>query len=479
MTGTKVKTAIDGVKKATLEMVIVAPAIGIVVIGVGTQTTADFALLSNDTWVISLDAQASPAQMTIPVQSGTGVLCVVYDSTQATAANRLVAYWNGVLLTPTSPTYPAINSTLLIDSAKTFYVGSDLVTTAHDSTVYYVAMYADALTAEDALVHANLLISHNDTPVNVPQGPQGSPGVTGPTGPRGTTGPTGPRGATGVQGPTGNTGPQGSQGATGPQGPTGTIGPTGNTGPQGSQGPTGPQGLQGSPGVTGAGGPQGSQGATGPAGAAGASAVFIFNDGVSLGMFPSINLIGALVGTTGPNNAVNIGQLNDYLSVGITGFGAGASSTIQLSSGAMIQWTTEQTKIGKFGHTNIGTAAGFITINESGYYQVNRGVNFTGLPSGCVVQVEEFLGATGGNGRFGFGSGTPITKSVSYSNSYISNAGAVHFANSVSKSYTVYIPSGTSIETYVSLARRSTGLGGGSAICLSATGTFFDITLIG
>jgi hypothetical protein len=190
-------------------------------------------------------------------------------------------------------------------------------------------------------------------------------------------------------------------------------------------------------------------------------------------MFPSINLIGGLNGVTGPNNTVAINSITDYLQVGITGIGF--TGSLQLASGAMVQWNTENTKLGSLGHTTVGTAAGHLTVNKSAYYQINRTINFTGLPSGVVVQAQEFCGATGGNGRFGFGSGTPITQSVSYYQDYSSNANAIGLAASAVKSYIAYLPSGTSIETYVNYIRG----GGGSAVMLSPTGTSFDIRNIG
>jgi hypothetical protein len=194
-------------------------------------------------------------------------------------------------------------------------------------------------------------------------------------------------------------------------------------------------------------------------------------------MFPSINLIGSLIGTTGPSvaaNTVNINSISDYLSVGITGIGF--TGSLQLSSGCMVQWNTEATKLGlALGHTTVGTAAGIITVNASAYYEVNRGINFTGLPSGVVIQIQDFIGATGGNGRFGFGSGTPIAKSVAYLDAWTTNANALQLGDSSNKSYVVYIGSGTSIETYINYIRG----GGGSAVIMSPTGTTFDIRVIG
>lgn len=248
------------------------------------------------------------------------------------------------------------------------------------------------------------------------------------------------------------------------------IGGTGAQGPQGAQGatgPTGPIGPQGITGTTGPTGPQGATGSTGPIGP-GVSGFFIKNEGASLGLFQTINLQGGLVGVTGPNNTVNINPLNDFIQVGITGIGF--TGSFQLASGAMIQWNTQKAIQGTIGHTTVGTAAGWISVNKSAYYQVNSKINFTGLPSGAVVQSQQFVGATGGNGQGGFGSGTPISQSVSYAVQQ-----ATSYINSINTSYVVYIPSGTSIETYTNYISG----GGGSPIFLSPTGTYFDMTAVG
>lgn len=73
---------------------------------------------------------------------------------------------------------------------------------------------------------------------------------------------------------------------------TGTFSGIGPPGPQGSPGvtgPIGPQGIQGIPGVTGAIGPQGSPG--------GNSGIYVWNNGLTLGAFKTINFHGP--GVTG------------------------------------------------------------------------------------------------------------------------------------------------------------------------------------
>jgi hypothetical protein len=530
LAGTKLKI-LNNATKATLEVVvgdIQAATTGHLEWLFGVVATGDvdnFSFIINDSGDLTFETNDGVGSNVsigglFPIV-GRMHIVAVYDSTQAVDRDRIKLYIDGAFRAwDTNNTYPALNAGIVIGDADAIVMGNsyDTVETIK-GTVYYAAIHDHAvplqivrqnyltLIGNDDIVPAvNAVIEVQGIPASPtapgimsindknklnsipsggvgPTGARGATGVTGPTGPQGNTGPQGSQGPTGPHGPqgspgvTGNTGPQGSQGPTGPQGPTGTIGPTGNTGPQGSQGPTGPEGPQGSPGVTGNTGPQGSQGATGPAGAQGASAVNIFNGGVSLGMFPSINLIGSLVGTTGPSvaeNTININSISDYLSVGITGIGF--TGSLQLASGCMVKWNTETTNIGlALGHTTVGTAAGIITVNKSAYYEVNRGINFTGLPSGVVIQIQDFIGATGGNGRFGFGSGTPIAKSVSYLDAWTTNASALQLGDSSNKSYVVYIPSGTSIETYINYIRG----GGGSAVMMSPTGTTFDIRVIG
>ena len=212
-------------------------------------------------------------------------------------------------------------------------------------------------------------------------------------------------------------------------------------------------------------GAQGAQGSPGPQATPG---VNIYNAGATLGAFASINFVGGLNGVTGANNIVQVNSIPDFVQVGITG--AGASSSVQLASGAMVQWNTQKgSALGALGHTNIGTAAGWITASKSAYYQVNAKINFTGLPSGVVVQTQQLLGATGA-----LSSGTPVSQSVAYLQSF-SYTGVAAFSQTVDTNYVVYIPSGSSITTHINYI---TG-GGGSPVFLSPTGTFFDIRSIG
>jgi hypothetical protein len=259
-----------------------------------------------------------------------------------------------------------------------------------------------------------------------------------------------------VTGVTGATGPAGATGATGPAGATGVTGATGPTGPAGAQGPTGPSGNN----------------------------IWVLDEGATIGLVPILNFGGGMAVTTGPvANSVLINTISDYVQVGLTGVmgyngnnspAGTASGFIGLASGAMIYWNNVVRRKGNLGATNVGTAAGWITVQDSSYFEVMYNINFTGLPSGVVMLVQQFLGATGGSANKGFGSGTAIDQSVMMVNAP-GGAATIPWALSANKAYTVFIPSGTSIETYVTYARG----GGGSAVYYAATGTYFEMRNIG
>ena len=173
-----------------------------------------------------------------------------------------------------------------------------------------------------------------------------------------------------------------------------------------------------------------------------------------------------------PGNWVRLQPaLNSFAQLGVTGANLASGG----ASGAMVQWNTHNQVLGSFGHTTIGTASANVTISRAGNYNVNYNMNFTGLPSGVVVQVQQFLNAAdqsgnGGTGALGFGSGTPIAQSVAYYQQGQAPAGFIN-AGSIDKTYTVAVPSGVRMQTFVNYIQA----GGGSGIAISPTGTFFEI----
>ena len=165
LTGTKIKTAMDGQTKASLEIVVNAPQLGTILVGIGDTNNATFLFNSNDTWVLDCSgAQGPGGLLQIPLTIGRCVICFVFDSTQSTASNRLTAYVNGVAVTPLLNSAPSLNATFSIAGARKFFIGADGVVTAHDSDVWYAALYAGtALSAEQARVHAGVLLGNDDT----------------------------------------------------------------------------------------------------------------------------------------------------------------------------------------------------------------------------------------------------------------------------------------------------------------------------
>lgn len=212
---------------------------------------------------------------------------------------------------------------------------------------------------------------------------------------------------------------------------------------------------------------QGAQGTAGPTGAQGPgiSGIWLQNNGATLGEFQNINVLGGLVGVIGPSNTVVIDSLNDFAQAGLASNGV----LFTAAGGGMIQWSQSQYLLGSIGHTSVGTAAGMFLINKSGYYEIESSINFTGLPSGAVIQSMQYLNATGA-----YGGGTPVAPSVSYFQ-LVSPTGSSHIIGGVDSSYITYIASGASVETFTNYISG----GGGSGIALSPTGTFFTIALIG
>lgn len=194
------------------------------------------------------------------------------------------------------------------------------------------------------------------------------------------------------------------------------------------------------------------------------STIPISNNGSPIAKFAAnINLIGGLLGTTGVGNTVNINSLNDFAIFGLTGANM---STGLAASGPMVRWNTDIIgATGLIGHTTIGTAAGVVVINKSGWYEVDYSLRFTGIVASGLSQplTQCFLSATGG-----FGVGTPIPQSYALA----SVASGQGFA---AQSFMVYIPASSNIETFVS---KFPG-GSPSGIAYSPTGSKFSIKLKG
>ena len=191
----------------------------------------------------------------------------------------------------------------------------------------------------------------------------------------------------------------------------------------------------------------------------------IYANGLTYGSFQNINFIGAHSAATAANNVLAINTISDLAYMGVTGanlIGTGAAS------GLMIKWNNVISPVrGTIGVTTVGTAAGYLTVQNSAWYEIRSKIQFTGLPSGTVIQTQQFLGATGS-----FGSGTPVAQSVVFSPVF--GASPINYST-VNQDYLAYIPSGTNISTFCNYISG----GGGSGIAISPTGTFFNLRNVG
>lgn len=225
--------------------------------------------------------------------------------------------------------------------------------------------------------------------------------IEGPTGPTGNAstvaGPAGPTGdASTVTGPTGTQGPTGPTGAsvTGATGPS-VTGPTGTTGPEGTTGPTGFTGATGASstvtGPTGSGGAQGSTGPTGMTGATGASSTVTGPTGT---IATTANLVVSSVtcstvsitdlttsGNLAANNVTVTGTLTSTKGpTGTPAFSAtrNALQALGTNSTSKLQYNVEDFDT----NSNYDHVTNYrFTPTVAGYYQVNWGAVFNGLPS--------------------------------------------------------------------------------------------------
>ena len=255
-------------------------------------------------------------------------------------------------------------------------------------------------------------------------------------------------------------------GIAGVTGVTGATGPTGSIGPQGVTGATGPQGNQGSPGVTGVTGATGPTGPAGNNGVNGASAVWIQNNGTTLGLFNTINLGPGLIGVTGPtvSTTATINSLNDFACLGVTA-GQNVGSGYNL-----IEWSHQYiAPTGGISVTTVGTFASLVLINKSAYYEIDYSVAAIAVPSGIMLETICWTGYTGA-------AGTPIPQSVGYS-FYTAGRGGISGAAYVKQGFLAYLASGAPFS--ITAQPIFTGIIDNNLIALSATGTQLTIKVLG
>jgi hypothetical protein len=180
LSGNKVATALAGITGATLEFVAdTTNYTGFNEFG-GLNATGSqdvFTVLcggagNNQVGV----AGAAGSAAWFDVTPGLHHFLAVQDNTQATAANRLKLYVDGVLATvnpsPFAPTYPTLNQS--IDATFTNYANNNFCVGCLTSAgvqsfvgpIYFAALYASPLTSSDASAHSTALLSNNDADPN-------------------------------------------------------------------------------------------------------------------------------------------------------------------------------------------------------------------------------------------------------------------------------------------------------------------------
>lgn len=176
LSGTKVQTALTSTTKLTLELVFDSAA--------STSTYDEFLKLSDGSGTGLVGATINHSQGGLIFSAGEGafpndclikyaiptsgviVLHVVIDSTQATAANRVLVYVAGSAVTPSIIDQLGLNATLDTTfnwSTSVLFFGE---AGASPRKLYYAAIYSVALTSGQVSANATALAANNDADPN-------------------------------------------------------------------------------------------------------------------------------------------------------------------------------------------------------------------------------------------------------------------------------------------------------------------------
>lgn len=103
------------------------------------------------------------------VPTGVTVVHLIFDSANATAADRGRLYYNGVRQTPTGGTTTTIpqNRTLVCNSSSVILLAHSGDTFSPRGTYYYMALYSAALSGADITANSTALLANNDANPNV------------------------------------------------------------------------------------------------------------------------------------------------------------------------------------------------------------------------------------------------------------------------------------------------------------------------
>ncbi len=92
---------------------------------------------------------------------------IVYDTTQATANDRVKVYKDGVLQSPTVDANPALNATLTMATDSRMFMfnrGTVSFDSAMDGVIFYGAIYSVAMPQADITTNFDILTADDDTP---------------------------------------------------------------------------------------------------------------------------------------------------------------------------------------------------------------------------------------------------------------------------------------------------------------------------
>jgi len=167
--GTKVAVALEGSQFATIELVIQLEAVDslssrIFHIGTGSELGA-FSLASQDVTEVRFNLNDNHyVSWSYDVLSAERrVLHTVFDTSLADANDRVKLFVNGAPATSTSADPPTPNETIKLGTGRDFVLGNrEIGGRSFQGTLFYAALYQRALSVDEVLNHAAVLLGMDD-----------------------------------------------------------------------------------------------------------------------------------------------------------------------------------------------------------------------------------------------------------------------------------------------------------------------------
>jgi hypothetical protein len=166
----KIRTTLNGVQKLTFEFVIDwagTNANAQFIFGIGSfGSMGTGAVVSPSTSLMSIAFNSTTDTETyFSIVTGFSIYHIVYDTTQATASDRIKLYRNGSQVSSTSGTFPDLNATLDIGFYDALVLGrtaSDTNTRSFNGAIYYASIWEGAMSQVEVSVRYNELLVNND-----------------------------------------------------------------------------------------------------------------------------------------------------------------------------------------------------------------------------------------------------------------------------------------------------------------------------